>query len=128
MSATSSKRTSKRLQVLHQLVQWVQQGVANLPRQMRVQLCTASTAMAEILLNDPEVHASFQQVCGIGVPQCVNVSGLSNASCFQSLSECALQCGGRQRAPVAKPGGWEHALGGAMSPPQLTQQLQRAHR
>ena len=49
-----------KLQVLHQLVQWIDNRVSHLPRQMRVELRRTGAAMAQILLDDAQVHASFK--------------------------------------------------------------------
>jgi hypothetical protein len=49
-----------RLEVLHQLVQRVGQRRSNFAREMRVDLRRPRTAMAERVLDDPEIHAGFQ--------------------------------------------------------------------
>ena len=49
-----------RSEVVHQLVQRVGQRGSNLAREMRVDLRRPRTAVAERVLDDPQVHASFQ--------------------------------------------------------------------
>jgi hypothetical protein len=47
-------------EVVHQLVQWVGQRRSNFTREMRVDLRRPRTAMAERVLDDPQVNAGFQ--------------------------------------------------------------------
>ena len=49
-----------RSEVVHQLVQGGSQGRSNFAREMRVDLRRPRTAMAERVLDDPEIHAGFQ--------------------------------------------------------------------
>lgn len=49
-----------RSEVLHQLVQRVGQRGSNLVREVRVDLGRPRTAMAEGVLNDPQIDAGFQ--------------------------------------------------------------------
>lgn len=48
------------LEVLHKLVEGITDRFAHLARQMRIDLCRGCVAMAQILLNDPQVDAGFQ--------------------------------------------------------------------
>lgn len=49
-----------RLQILHELIDGIDNRVANLACQMGVELRTAGAAMPEILLDDTQIDARFQ--------------------------------------------------------------------
>ena len=49
-----------RSEVLHQLVQWISQRGSNFAREMRVHLGRPRTAMAQGVLDNPEIDAGFQ--------------------------------------------------------------------
>ena len=58
-----------RSETVHQLVERIGESGLDLPRQMRVDLRGAGAAMTEGLLNDSQVHAGFQQVGRVRMPQ-----------------------------------------------------------
>ena len=72
MSATSSMRASGS-EALHELVERIGQSRSNLRSEMGVDLRAAGTAMSEILLNDAQIDACFQQMSGVRMPQRVYV-------------------------------------------------------
>ena len=90
MSATSNMKTPES-EVVHELVERIGQCVVNFPRQMRVQLSGARTAMTQVLLNDAEVHPGFQQMSGVRMSKGVDVRTFGDAREFQRALKCLLQ-------------------------------------
>ena len=62
------------LEVFHEFIQWMDHRIARLLCQMRVDLSCPRAAVPEALLNDAEVHAHFQQMRGVRVPERMNMS------------------------------------------------------
>ena len=90
MSATSSMQTSReRSDALHELVQRIGQGGPHLPRQMRVDLGGAGAAVAQVLLDDPQVPG-LQQVGGVRMAQGVDMGALVDATLLQGPAEGTL--------------------------------------
>ena len=101
-------------------------------RQVRVNGGDQRAFVAEVDLDLAEVLALFEQVCGVRVPQSVNVRGLFDAAGLEREPEGALQrgaaqrCGGGAGALAAVAFGGEEQRGMAMGFPLLAQEQQRA--
>ena len=78
ISATSNTRTSAS-EVLHQFIERIGQCAADLRRQMRVDLRRARTAMAQAVLDEPQVDAGFQKMSRVRMPQGMHMRGLGHA-------------------------------------------------
>ena len=55
------------LEVFHEFIQRMDHRIARFLCQVGVDLSRARAAVPEVLLNDAEVHAHFQQMCGVRV-------------------------------------------------------------
>src|SRR6266704_6868703 len=64
---------------------------------MRVDLSCAGAAVPETLLNDAEVHAHFQQMRGVRVPERMNMSAFGDAGALEGALERLLQAAIRER-------------------------------
>ena len=62
ISATSSMPASDRSEAVHQVVERIGQRGLHVPGQVCVNLGRAQAAVAEDLLNDPQIDPGFQQV------------------------------------------------------------------
>src|SRR5207245_5312312 len=54
---------------------------------MRVDLSCTGAAVPETLLNDAEVHAHFQQMRGVRVPERMNMSAFGDAGALEGALE-----------------------------------------
>jgi hypothetical protein len=66
--------------------------VAQFSREVRVDGGGAHAAVAEIFLNELKCHAGFEEVGGIAVAQCVDVSPLVDAGLPDRASERPSTC------------------------------------
>ena len=92
MSATSNMKTPES-EVVHELVERIGQRIADLTRQMGVDLSRARAAMTEVFLDEAKVDPGFQKMSRVGVPQRMHVRWFGKARQFQCMFECGLQSG-----------------------------------
>src|SRR6267142_7103467 len=78
-------------EVCHQVVERRSQRCPHFPGQMRVDGSGARTAMAQVVLNDPQVESHFQQMGGVGMSQRMHVRALGDTAAFERRAESTLQ-------------------------------------
>jgi len=84
------------------LVEWFSQRRPHLPGQMRVEGRGARTAMAQVVLNHPQVEPGFQQVGGVGMSQRMHVRPFGDTAAFERRAESTLQTAARDRATIVR--------------------------
>ena len=91
MSATSNM-SDLRLgsEISHQLVERRGEGGPHRARQMGVEGRGARTAMAQVVLNQAQVNARFQQVGGVRMSQRVHMGSFGEATAFKRRAESTL--------------------------------------
>lgn len=89
---------------LHQAIDGVSCGLADLPGQMGVNFGGAGTGVAEVLLDEAEVDAVLEQVGGIGVAQGVDVSAFVQTTPLHGVTEGALETVASDRSAVVSDG------------------------
>src|SRR5712671_459117 len=100
---------------------------------MRIQLRAARAAMAEIVLNDSQVDARFEQMGGIRMSKSMYMRRFDNAALPERAAERLLQAGHRHgpwfcRKNIARHDDGEHPRPAAMDAPMRAQQLQGSRR
>ncbi len=125
-----------RSEALHQPVDRIDGGLADLRREVGIDLRGPGARVAEVGLDEAEIHAGFEQMGRVGVPQRVDVGPLVHAALLAGPDKGRLQTRAGNRAG---PGGDEVAralakrrgkqpLRRAVGAPVRAQQGQRVHR
>src|SRR5882724_162318 len=103
MSATSNMPDLRcDSEVAHQLVERRRHRSPHFTGQMRVDSRGARTAVAQMILNHPQVEASFQQMGGVGMAQCMHMRSLGDSAAFEGRAESTLQTAARDWTTVMR--------------------------
>src|SRR5450759_810607 len=101
MSATSNMSDLRSgSEVFHQVVERVSLGGPHGAGQMGVKSRSARTAMAQVVLNQPQVNACFQQVRSVGMSQRMDMGSLVDAALLPGALESTLHTATRHRPPL----------------------------
>jgi len=116
---------------LHQPVDGVSCGVANLPGEVGVDGSSAGAGVAEVLLDQSQVDTILEQMGGVGVAQGVDVGALVDAALFHGVAEGTLEAVAGDRSAIVSDGVLNTMAGGGrkqpewafMGAPMIAQQL-----
>src|SRR6266849_1893247 len=107
MSATSNMPDLQQSsEVSHQLVEWLGERSAHLARQMGVEGRGARTAVAQVVLNQAQVNARFEQMGSVRMSQRMHMGPFVDPAALQGSAESTLQ---------TTAGDWPTLMGQAMS-------------
>src|SRR5260370_5908461 len=89
-------------EVAHQLVERRRHRSPHFVSQMRVNGRGARTAIAQVVLNDAQIEARFQQMCGVAVPHGVHMGVLVAATPFDRPAEGTLHTAAAAWTPIVR--------------------------
>ena len=125
-----------RSEPLHQPVDGIDGGLADLRRQMGVELRGARAGVTDVDLDQAQVHAVFQEMGGVGMPEGVHVRPFVDTALLAGADKGRLQTRARNwsgpfRDEIARPvadGCGKHPLRGSVGPPVRAEHDERLRR